>query len=87
MSENMDITKLKVFMELNKVPQKTQQKVLSRFKHNKKTGLRKFSQIEKDFLKLFYNSKNETYEQRIARRIAWEDMLKKIQELEENHRG
>ena len=81
--DDMDKKTLKVFMELNKVPKKTQEKVLSLFKHNKRTGLRKFSQIEIDFLKLFCNSKNETQEERIARRISWEDMLKKVQELEE----
>ena len=81
--DDMDKKTLKVFMELNKVPKKTQEKVLSLFKYNKRTGLRKFSQIEIDFLKLFCNSKNETQEERIARRITWEDMLKKVQELEE----
>ena len=81
--DDMDKKTLKVFMELNKAPKTTQEKVLSLFKHNKKTGLRKFSQIEIDFLKLFCNSKNETQEERIARRITWEDMLKKVQELEE----
>ena len=79
----MDKKTLKLFMELNKVPKKTQSTVLSRLKHNKPLEFRLPSQIEIDFLKLFCDSKNETQEERIARRITWEDMLKKVQELEE----
>lgn len=79
----MDKKTLKLVMELNKVPKTTQCVVVSRLKHNKPLEFRLPSQIEKDFLKLFCNSKNETQEERISRRIAWEDMLKKVQELEE----